>query len=117
MAAVQADLLVLPLTAGRIAARGDRPLGRLAKGCGLMCGPVMGVGRTVDAMRRSRSMMGREPMDRVRMAAPREERPRRVSRRAALRVRISSSGLNGYPYLRSASRATSRLVIPPTRPK
>jgi hypothetical protein len=126
MAAVQVDLLVLPPTAGHIAARGDRHLGRLAKECGVMRVPVMAVG-TVGAMRKSRGTMGREPMDRARTAVLRE-----VSRRVALRVRISSHGLrvmifrrarqvrvplDGYQYPRSASQATTRLVIHPTRPK
>ena len=138
MAAVQADLLVLPPTADRIAAPGDRHLGRLAKGCGVTRVPVMGMDRTVGAMRRRRSKMGRETTDRVRILGPREvrltteARPRRKSRRMARRVRILSNGLrkmifrrapsatvglNGYQYRRSVSGAMRLPVIHPTRPK
>ncbi len=138
MAAVQADLLALPPTAGRIAVRGDRHPGRLAKGCGVMRVPVMEVGRPVGAMHRSHSMMGHEPMARVRIVGPREEsltrevRSRGVIRKAALRVGSSSNGLRGmifrralratgglagYQYRRSARRAMKRPVIHPTRPK
>ena len=75
MAAVQADLLVLPPTAGRIGVRGARHLDRLAKGCGVTTVPVMGAGRTVGAMHRRRSKMGREPTDRVRIARPQGGKP------------------------------------------
>src|SRR5271157_1226459 len=107
MAAVQADLLVLPPTADRIGVRGARHLDRLAKGCGVTPVPVMRAGRTVRAMHRSRSKMGREPTDRVRIAGPREvrppteARPRRISGRAARRVRISSNGLRETIFRRA----------------
>ncbi len=132
MAAVQADLLVLPPIAGHIAAPGDRRLGRLAKGCGAMRVPVTGVGRTVGATRRSRSKMGRDPTDRVldsrpqggktqgikpqggapradfKQRSPRDDFQGRASRDGGperLSISPQRSGLRGGPIIR------------PTRPK
>ena len=69
--------------------------------------PVMGAARTVGAMRRRRSKMGRERTDRVRILGCREvrltteARPRRKSRRVARRVRILSNGLREMIFRRA----------------